>query len=109
MKIDFNNVELQKIEHFKGGDKHLEVKMVTDELNKIMKGTLIKGASIGMHTHDNSSEIIFITSGHGKTITDGVTEYLSAGDCHYCKKGSTHTLINESDEPLEFVAVVPSH
>lgn len=109
MKIDFNKVTSSKIDHFKGGEKHLEAKMIVDDLNKIMKGTLIEGASIGMHTHEDSSEIIFITSGKAKTITDGVVEYLEAGDCHYCKKGSTHTLINVGDEPLQFLAVVPNH
>ena len=29
------------------------------------------------------------------------------GDCHYCPKGHTHSLINNSDEDLVFFAVVP--
>lgn len=108
MKIEFSKVNSQRIDNFKGGEKYVEAKMITDDLNKIMKGCLVPGASIGMHTHDNSSEIIFITSGKAKTITDGVTEFLEAGDCHYCKKGSTHTLINDGDEVLHFLAVVPN-
>ena len=38
---------------------------------------------------------------------DDGEEPLKAGDCHYCPKGRAHSLINNSEEPLEFFAVVP--
>ena len=109
MKIVFNEVESKKFENFKGGEKHLETKMIFDENNKIMKATLIPGASIGLHTHETSSEIIYIISGHGVCICNGEKEELYEGDCHYCKKGEEHTLRNESDVDLIFFAVVPEH
>jgi mannose-6-phosphate isomerase-like protein (cupin superfamily) len=59
-----------------------------------------------MHCHDTSSEIIFILSGNGKTVCDGTEESVTAGDCLYCKKGSSHTLINNGTAPLVFYAVV---
>ena len=31
----------------------------------------------------------------------------SCGYCHYCKKGSSHTLVNDGEEELVFFAVVP--
>ena len=73
----------------------------------ILKGLLIPGASIGMHTHEDSSETIFITRGCGITIEDGQTRKVAQGDCLYCPKGHTHSLINDSDSDLEFYAVVP--
>ena len=82
--------------------------MVVDELNRIMKGSLQKGSSIGLHRHETSSEIVYILSGNGKAICDGVEEELRAGDCHYCKKGSEHTVMNIGDEELVFFAVVPN-
>jgi len=81
--------------------------MFTDELNKIMKGRLVPGASIGMHTHEGNSEIMFITKGQGYVIYDGETIPLCEGDVHYCPKGHTHSLINNSENDLEFCAVVP--
>ena len=71
-----------------------------------MRGRLEEGCSIGLHCHNTSSEIIFILSGHGKTVCDGLEEAVTAGDCLYCKKGSSHTLINGGTEPLVFYAVV---
>lgn len=83
--------------------------MFCDENNKIMKGKLLPGASIGMHTHDTGSEIIFILSGNGKVLFDDTEEKLSAGSCRYCPMGHKHSLINDSEQELEFYAVVPEH
>ena len=107
MKVDFNNIEESLFPNFKGGEKEFAAKMFFDGLNRIMKGRLTPGASIGLHTHDTSSEIIFITKGSGCVIYDGEKIALNAGDVHYCPKGHSHTLINDSDSDLEFSAVVP--
>ena len=63
--------------------------------------------SIGLHTHDTSSEIIYILKGRGKVLYDGGYEEVEEGLCHYCPKGHEHSLINDSDEDLIFFAVVP--
>ncbi|MBO4983820.1 MAG: cupin domain-containing protein [Clostridia bacterium] len=105
--IDFNKLEEKVINSFYDGNGDFFVKMFVDDKNKIMKGCLKEGASIGLHTHETSSEIIFIISGTGKQIIDGQEEILKAGDCHYCKKGQSHTFINIGNEDLVFYAVVP--
>lgn len=107
MKIDFDKIETSVIKNFKGGEKQIEAKMFVDKRNRIMNAKLEPGASIGVHTHDTSSEIIFIVKGTGKAICEGIEEPLKAGDCHYCLKGQTHTLINNGTEDLLFLAVVP--
>ena len=107
MLIDFSAIEEQKIPHFRGGEKEANLRMHTDSLAKIMSGRLEPGASIGMHTHDTSCEVIYILSGSGKILYDGGAEPLHAGSCHYCPKGHTHSLINDSGADLTFFAVVP--
>ena len=107
MTIDFSEMELSVRPSFKGGEKELRAKMFFDGTNRIMQGRLVPGASIGMHTHSDSSEIIFITSGRGSVICDGEKSPVYAGICHYCPKGHAHSLINDSDADLEFLAVVP--
>ena len=37
----------------------------------------------------------------------GGQETLTAGDCHYCPKGHSHSLINGGGEDLVFFAVIP--
>lgn len=107
MLIDFNSIEEKAFPAFKGGEKELNAKMFFDGQNRVMQARLLPGASIGMHTHDTSSEIMFFTEGCGSVIIDGEKFAVKAGDVHYCPKGHTHTLINDSDAELKFSAVVP--
>ena len=108
MRIDFDAMEETIIPHMRGGEKEVAARMYTDELGKIMRGRLIPGASIGLHTHEDSSEFIYLLSGRGKVLGAGVYEDLAPGGCRYCPKGHTHSLINDGTEPLEFFAVVPN-
>ena len=110
MLIEFDKMETTVIPHMRGGEKEVSANMYTDALGKIMRGRLIPGATIGMHTHETSSEIIYILSGKGKILYDDGYEPLEAGSCHYCPKGHAHSLMNDSPEDGEdlcFFAVVP--
>lgn len=55
MKIDFGKIPQDVIANFKGGEKKFIAKMYTDSSIKIMRGRLEDGATIGFHTHENSS------------------------------------------------------
>lgn len=107
MKLEFNKLELKVMKNFNGGEKELSANMYIDENIKIFKGKLIPGASIGLHTHTDSSEIIYILSGIGTILCNGKEETLKPGDAHYCPMNSSHTFINKTDEDIEFFAVVP--
>ena len=106
MKIDFNLIEKKSLPNFKGGEKNFDVKMFDDGESKIMRGTLVPGVSIGFHAHTENAEIIYILSGKGKCLFEDGEEALVPGDCHYCPKGKSHSLINNGVENLEFFAVV---
>lgn len=85
--------------------------MYFDGTNRMFKGCLIPGATIGVHTHDDSCETIFILSGKGSIleIENGVESVneVFPGDCLFCGKGQTHSLMNISeDEDLVFYACV---
>ncbi len=134
MIIDFKNMDVTVLPNFKGGEKEFAANMFFDGTNRIFKGTLVPGASIGMHTHDDSCEVIFILEGSGTVAECGPTlqgaqaDYqqegpapsgeavpqeetvkpVSAGDCLYCPKGHSHSLRNTAAEgDLVFYAVVP--
>ena len=106
MKLDLLTMDENWNPNFKGGEKGLLAKMFSDEQNKIIRGRLIAGATVGEHKHETGSEIIFALSGQAMATTDGVEEHLIAGDCHYCPKGHIHTLRNDGPEDFVFVAVV---
>lgn len=107
MMIDFEKMEETRIPNFKGGQKDTIAKLHVDELGKIMYGRLEPGASIGLHTHETSSEIIYILSGKADFLYDEGMEEAAAGGCHYCPKGHSHSMINNGAEDLVFFAVVP--
>ena len=90
-----------------GGEGEVHANLYKDPAIKIMRGTLPPGANIGLHTHETSSEVIYILAGQGKVLYEGEYEPLAAGSCHYCPKGKGHSLINDSDDDLVFFAVVP--
>lgn len=107
MKIDLKQMEEEPLSQFKGGEKITYAKLFTDKGVRVMHGRLEPGASIGLHTHEGSSEVVYVLSGTGKVLYDGGEEPLSPGDCHYCPEGHAHSLINNSAEDLIFFAVIP--
>lgn len=108
MIFDLKNEEAVVLENFKGGEKHLLAKMHFDGVNRILHGRLISGATIGEHKHEENSEIIYFLEGRGTIVYDGERFPVEAGMCHYCPKGHTHSLINDSDGDMVFFAVVPN-
>ena len=113
MKIDFNSINESIFPNFKGGEKEFAANMFYDGTNRIFKGWLIPGATIGMHTHEDSCEVIFILEGQGTVVDrsagtgEPVESSVAAGDCLYCPKGGSHSLQNTSSEGnLVFYAVV---
>ena len=65
MLIDFDRIPETLLPHFYGGEGTARAKMHADGLNRITVGTLVPGASIGLHTHETNSEIVYILRGTG--------------------------------------------
>lgn len=109
MLINFNEIPLTVSPNFKGGEKEFRANMFFDGVNRIFKGRLVPGSSIGDHMHEDSCEVIFIISGRGVLTDKGKSPVrVKEGDCLYCPKSDGHTLMNPSDseEDLVFYAVV---
>ena len=110
MSVKFASSDVPELErpHFNGGEGSLFAKMIQrDEVRIMMRGVVPAGASIGLHTHSDTMEVVFVLSGKGRAIVDGVEESLEAGDVHYCPKGSSHTVRNDGPEDLVLCAVIP--
>ncbi len=107
MKIDFSGLTEKRVPEFNGGKGALNHKSIEKNDVKFLSARLEPGSSVGMHKHMDTCEIILILSGKGKAICDGETEILNEGSCHFCPRGSSHTLINVGDTDLVFVAAIP--
>ena len=105
MKIEIEKSEKKEIKEFKGGQGELLLRKFEDETCKIMRSTLTVGSTIGLHTHTDDCEILYMLSGEGYAICDGKKEELSKGVVHYCPKNSEHTVINTGDTNLEMYAM----
>lgn len=106
MLIDFNKLKNVKISNLNNGDGAVDAWMYMDNENKIMISRIPAGASIGVHQHITSSEINYVISGGGKAVCDGKEEVLSPGTCHYCHKGSCHSIINDGNSDLVLFTAV---
>lgn len=107
MIIKFNEIDETIMPEFKGGTKEFSARIFQDADNKILYGKLVPGASIGNHTHETNSEIIYVLSGKGKVVYKGEKVDIAPGICHYCPKGESHSLINDGEDDLVFFAVIP--
>jgi len=73
-------------------------------LFNIMK--LAPGNSIGEHFHEGDNEIFYFLSGTGIYNDNGTEVRVSAGDTVVCNNGEKHSLRNDGDTALEFVALI---
>lgn len=105
--IKFEDLKEVSIPEFNGGKGITKANMFMDKNIKIMKSILEQNYSIGNHAHTASCEVVYILSGTAKCILDGKEEVVKAGECHYCPKGSTHSIINEDEELLVMIDIVP--
>lgn len=106
MLIDFNEMKEITVSKMNSGTGEISAKMYVDGDGKIIQCRIHKGSSIGMHEHPTSDDINYVISGTGKAICDGEEEVLTAGSCHICKKGSSHSIINTGDDDLVILTVV---
>lgn len=107
MKIDFEQIEEKRVPEFKGGTGAALLRTYEDDTIKVIRGRLEPGSSIGMHTHEGTSETVYILGGTGTMICDGTEEPLSEGSCSYCPEGHTHSLVNTGSGYLSFLGVIP--
>lgn len=106
MLIDFENMNEKIFTGMNGGEGTIAAKMFMNSSGKVIISKMKPGSSIGLHTHGTSNDINFVISGEGKAICGGKEEILIPGVCHYCPKGSSHTIINTGKNDLVLYTVV---
>lgn len=106
MIIDFSKLEANKVETMRGGEGYVVLKKFSDGLNSIVRITIPQNCSIGIHTHTEDQEIIYVIKGKGLCIEDSNTYELEAGQCNYCAQNKNHSIRNPYSEDLELFAVI---
>lgn len=62
-----------------------------------IKITLNKGHKMNYHSHTKRDEVWTIIQGKGKTIVEGIEQYVKPGDVITIEAGCKHTIIAETD------------
>ena len=111
MVIKAKDMEIQHVTGLRGGDGTLEKRIIApadENLHQRLFGrfTIPKGCSIGNHQHLGETEYYYILKGEGILTEDGVETVMKVGDVSVTGYGSSHSIRNDKDEDLEFVAVI---
>lgn len=106
MIIDFDNIKDCVFDGFKGGHGILTMRSFADSVCKIMYHRLEPGAALGLHKHENNCEIIIMRKGEATVHCDGEIEKLREGQVHYCQRGHSHYIENNTKEEIQYLAMV---
>ncbi|MDO4815049.1 MAG: cupin domain-containing protein [Bacillota bacterium] len=68
--------------------------------------TLEKDCGLGYHMHKGDGEYYYALSGEAEYNDNGHITTLKAGDTAFCPDGEGHAIVNHSDEPFVFIALI---
>ena len=97
-------------EFMRGGTKYVQTTDLSAKLPEKLRLfsvlTLIPGASIGYHVHENESEMFYFLEGHGRVQDDDETYNVNAGDSMATLSGHGHSVENTGDTNLVILAAI---
>ena len=105
--------DIVKVDNLAGGNGPAYVHHIVtqDELlghgKMYAKVVLPPGSSVGWHQHERDTEPYYILSGIADfTDNDGTVTTVGPGDCCLIEVGQHHSMANNSDEDVEFMALI---
>lgn len=96
----------------RGGDGRVIFKHLLESEEYSNKGRLMgkiilePGSSIGMHTHENEMEIYYFLSGVASVVDNGNECRLYPGEVLLTQSGQSHSIRNDGNENLEYIAII---
>lgn len=113
MVIECKDMPVEEVLHLRDGDgvvikQYIAPAEPSVHLRLLAHFTIRKGCSIGNHQHLGEVEYYYIIAGEGIVTEDGVETTVRKGDVSITGWGRCHSIRNEKDEDLEFVAVIPT-
>ena len=111
MVINPKDMKVEEIVHMRDGEgtviKTFVAPAAPDMHLRLLARFLIrKGCSIGNHAHHGEVEYYYILSGQGVVTENDGEKTVNPGDVVITGWGQSHSIRNEKDQDLEFVAVI---
>ena len=73
---------------------------------KVGRIRLEPNEQVGEHTTDGREEMIVMLKGKASLLRDGKKIVLTDGQTQYISEGTKHNIINQYQEPAEYIYVV---
>lgn len=97
-------------EYMRGGKEYVQFTHLSGQLPEKARIfdilTLIPGASIGYHVHENETELFYFAEGCARVQDDDQFFDVTAGDSMCTTNGHGHSVENTGDTDLVIVAVI---
>jgi len=111
MVINPKDMKVEEIVHMRDGEGTVIKRTIAPaapdmHLRLFARFLIKKGCSIGPHSHNGEVEYYYILSGQGIVTEDDGERTVNPGDVVITGWGQGHSIRNEKDEDLEFVAVI---
>ena len=97
----------------RGGNGETEMRKILNNPEELYgKGRMFNhmilapGRSIGEHRHEGDNEIFYFLKGSAVYNDNGNPVRVFPGDTAICSSGECHSLVNDGDEPLEYIALI---
>ena len=97
----------KEVANFKGGEGVINSARFDDDMIAIIHNIMPAGSSVGFHTHEGTSEVIYVLAGSGFIEEDGERKPIKPGDVNYCAEGCSHAVI-AGDEGMEILGIIPN-
>jgi len=109
--ITYQNQQDHSVREFmRGGKKQVQLTKLVSQLPGNMRMfnvlTLIPGASIGYHVHENETELFYFLEGNGRVQDDDQFFDIAAGDSMATFSGHGHGVENTGDTDLVLLACI---
>ena len=107
------NEQTVEFKCIRGGNGEAEMHKILNSVDELYgKGRMFNhmilapGNSIGEHRHEGDNEIFYFLKGSGLYNDNGNQVRVNPGDTAICSSGEVHSLNNDGEESLEFIALI---
>jgi len=95
--------DTENSEHYTWGNACDGWHLVQSSSLSIIQEKMPPGASENVHYHEVAQQFFFILKGHATFEVNGTTYDVRAGQGFHIRPKQKHRIVNNSNEPLEFI------